>query len=235
MAHVDETCSATLAAVAPGTELRDGLERILRGNTPAPSSIPGNDRKCRLLCTGGPLDVRFSATRLRGAGRDGRRHRRQQRHRPDRPAATQLVPDPNIRDPRVRHPTPHRRTCRKQTGLPVVSVSQSIRASSRSMSPADAMSRGPRARSSATPNPGPRPRGATAPARRRLTGTLRTSDRGTRHCPATSPPCSSGWRWSAGSARRSVRMEPGVDGRLLTLQLDRTHRGPHGRPGLGRP
>ena len=33
--HDDELFRATLAAVAPGTELRDGLERILRGNTGA--------------------------------------------------------------------------------------------------------------------------------------------------------------------------------------------------------
>lgn len=31
----DELLRATLAAVAPGTELRDGLERILRGRTGA--------------------------------------------------------------------------------------------------------------------------------------------------------------------------------------------------------
>ena len=29
----DEVLRATLAAVAPGTELRDGLERILRGRS----------------------------------------------------------------------------------------------------------------------------------------------------------------------------------------------------------
>ena len=33
--HDDDLLRATLAAVAPGTELRDGLERILRGNTGA--------------------------------------------------------------------------------------------------------------------------------------------------------------------------------------------------------
>ena len=31
----DDLLRATLAAVAPGTELRDGLERILRGRTGA--------------------------------------------------------------------------------------------------------------------------------------------------------------------------------------------------------
>ncbi|MDX6201468.1 MAG: hypothetical protein QOJ83_968, partial [Frankiales bacterium] len=33
MATTDDQLRSTLAAVAPGTPLRDGLERILRGNT----------------------------------------------------------------------------------------------------------------------------------------------------------------------------------------------------------
>src|SRR5258707_8096609 len=56
---------AVLATVAPGTWLRDGLERILRGNTGALIVI-GWDKTVEPLCTGGfPLDVEFSATRLR--------------------------------------------------------------------------------------------------------------------------------------------------------------------------
>ena len=39
----DELLRATLAAVAPGTELRDGLERILRGRTGA-LIVLGHDR-----------------------------------------------------------------------------------------------------------------------------------------------------------------------------------------------
>src|SRR6266513_870434 len=61
----DERRRATLAAIAPGTGLRDGLERILRGNTGA-LIVLGYDRIVESLCTGGfPLDVEFSATRLR--------------------------------------------------------------------------------------------------------------------------------------------------------------------------
>src|SRR5438445_11833954 len=56
---------ATLALMAPGTALRDGLERILRGNTGA-LIVLGHDDGVETLCTGGfPLDVEFSATRLR--------------------------------------------------------------------------------------------------------------------------------------------------------------------------
>src|ERR1700753_4418383 len=61
----DDALRAVLATVAPGTWLRDGLERILRGNTGALITV-GWDRVVESLCTGGfPLDVEFSAPRLR--------------------------------------------------------------------------------------------------------------------------------------------------------------------------
>lgn len=122
----EELLRATLAAVAPGTELRDGLERILRGRTGA-LIVLGMDKTVDALCTGGfVLDVDFSATGLRelakmdGAivcDRDATRIMR---------AATHLVPDPSIetRESGTRHRTAER--VAKQTGLPVVSVSQSM-------------------------------------------------------------------------------------------------------------
>ena len=56
---------ATLAAIAPGTALRDGLERILRGRTGA-LIVLGHDRTVESICTGGfTLDVPFTATGLR--------------------------------------------------------------------------------------------------------------------------------------------------------------------------
>ncbi|NED80998.1 DNA integrity scanning protein DisA, partial [Streptomyces sp. SID11233] len=56
---------ASLSAVAPGTALRDGLERVLRGNTGG-LIILGWDKTVESMCTGGfILDVEFSATRLR--------------------------------------------------------------------------------------------------------------------------------------------------------------------------
>src|SRR5262245_36393600 len=61
----EELLRQTLAAVAPGTTLRDGLERILRGRTGA-LIVLGYDRTVEDVCTGGfVLDVEFSATRLR--------------------------------------------------------------------------------------------------------------------------------------------------------------------------
>jgi hypothetical protein len=64
-AHSDALLRETLAAVAPGTELRDGLERILRGRTGA-LIVLGLDDVVEAMCSGGfVLDVQFSATRLR--------------------------------------------------------------------------------------------------------------------------------------------------------------------------
>src|SRR6185437_16063123 len=84
-----------LAALAPGTDLRDGLERILRGNTGA-LIVLGNDKTVESLCTGGfPLDVEFAATRLRELAKmDGAIVVDSGVTRIVR-AATQLVPDPS--------------------------------------------------------------------------------------------------------------------------------------------
>ena len=61
----EDLLRATLAAVAPGTELRDGLERILRGRTGA-LIVLGHDKVVEGMSTGGfPLDIEFSSTRLR--------------------------------------------------------------------------------------------------------------------------------------------------------------------------
>ena len=117
---------ATLALVAPGTALRDGLERILRGRTGA-LIVLGHDKTVEGLCTGGfPLDVEFSSTRLRelckmdGAvvlSSDGTRIVR---------AAVHLMPDPTIttEESGTRHRTAER--VARQTGHSVISVSQSM-------------------------------------------------------------------------------------------------------------
>src|SRR5206468_6014817 len=123
----DETMRATLAAVAPGTMLRDGLERILRGNTGG-LVVLGHDKTVESLCTGGfPLDVEFSATRLRELAKmDGAIVLDDTYGRILR-AATHLVPDPSIptEESGPRHRTAERVAA--QTGYPVISVSQSMR------------------------------------------------------------------------------------------------------------
>jgi len=117
----------TLKAVAPGTELRDGLERILRGRTGA-LIVFGLDDTVEEMSSGGfDLDIPFSATRLRELSKmdgavvldtDLKRIRK---------AAVQLLPDPTI--PTLESGTRHRTAERvaKQTGFPVISVSQSMR------------------------------------------------------------------------------------------------------------
>jgi diadenylate cyclase len=118
---------ATLAKVAPGTQLRDGLERILRGHTGA-LIVLGHDKTVETLCTGGfPLDVEFAATRLRELAKmDGAIVLDSDLTKIVR-AATHLVPDPSI--PTEESGTRHRTAERvaRQTGYPVVSVSQSMR------------------------------------------------------------------------------------------------------------
>ncbi len=123
----DDALRAVLAAVAPGTALRDGLDRILRGNTGA-LIVLGYDEIVDSLCTGGfPLDVVFAATQLRELAKmdgavvlttDGGRIVR---------AATHLMPDPSIftEESGTRHRTAQRVS--SQTGFPVISVSQSMK------------------------------------------------------------------------------------------------------------
>jgi diadenylate cyclase len=123
----DEVLRSVLASLAPGTDLRDGLERILRGNTGA-LIVLGNDKTVESICTGGfPMDIEFAATRLRELAKmdgavvlttDGSRIVR---------AATHLMPDPAI--PTEESGTRHRTAQRvaQQTGFPVISVSQSMK------------------------------------------------------------------------------------------------------------
>ncbi|MDQ1648249.1 MAG: diadenylate cyclase, partial [Frankiaceae bacterium] len=123
----DDVLRATLAAVAPGTMLRDGLERILRGNTGG-LVVLGYDEVVESLATGGfELDVEFSATRLRELSKmDGAVVLSTDQWRIVR-AAVHLVPDPTI--PTDESGTRHRTAERvaRQTGHPVISVSQSMR------------------------------------------------------------------------------------------------------------
>ncbi len=94
--HEDELMRTILAAVAPGTELRDGLERILRGRTGA-LIVFGQDKVVEEISTGGfPMDIEFSAQRLRELAKmDGAivcdREGTRILH-----AATQLLPDARI-------------------------------------------------------------------------------------------------------------------------------------------
>lgn len=117
----------TLALVAPGTVLRDGLERILRGRTGA-IIVLGFDPVVEAICSGGfHLDVELSAARMRELAKmdgavvvdmDTNRIRR---------ASVQLLPNASIQtsETGMRHRTAER--VARQTGYPVISVSQSMR------------------------------------------------------------------------------------------------------------
>ncbi|WP_153504026.1 DNA integrity scanning diadenylate cyclase DisA [Cumulibacter manganitolerans] len=117
-----------LATMAPGTALREGLDRILRGRTGGLIVI-GWNRSVEALCTGGfPIDVEFSATGLRelckmdGAvvlNADGTRIMR---------AGVHLMPDAAVHtdESGTRHRTAQR--VANQTGFPVIAVSQSMNA-----------------------------------------------------------------------------------------------------------
>ncbi|WP_203337177.1 DNA integrity scanning diadenylate cyclase DisA [Nocardioides limicola] len=117
---------ATLASIAPGTAMRDGLERILRGRTGA-LIVLGYDETVEAISSGGfQLDVPFTATGLRELAKmDGAIILTADLHTIHR-AAVHLMPD--MRIPSDETGTRHRTASRvaRQTGLPVVSVSQSM-------------------------------------------------------------------------------------------------------------
>jgi diadenylate cyclase len=122
----EEQLRRTLALVAPGTGLRDGLERILRGHTGA-LIVLGYDTAVEAISTGGfHLDVAFSPTRLRELAKmdgaialstDGERIVR---------AGVHLMPDPALptEEAGTRHRTAER--VAQQCGYPVISVSASM-------------------------------------------------------------------------------------------------------------
>ena len=117
---------STLALVAPGTELRDGLERILRGRTGA-LIVLGDNETVGSICSGGfRLDAPFSATRLRELSKmDGGVVLSSDLTTITR-ANVQLLPawDIPTAETGMRHRTADR--VARQTGFPVISVSQSM-------------------------------------------------------------------------------------------------------------
>jgi len=122
----DVAVRQVLAMLAPGTDLRDGLERILRGRTGA-LLVLGHDKVIDEMAGGGfVLDVPFTSTGLRELAKmDGAVILDRDVTRIVR-AAVQLLPDPTI--PTNETGTRHRTADRvaKQTQFPVISVSKSM-------------------------------------------------------------------------------------------------------------
>jgi diadenylate cyclase len=117
---------ATLGAIAPGTALRDGLERILRGRTGA-LIVLGHTQIIDSMSGGGfVLDVEFSSTRLRELAKmDGAVILDQGATKILR-AGVQLLPDGALptNETGTRHRTADRVS--QQSGLAVLSVSKSM-------------------------------------------------------------------------------------------------------------
>nr|WP_239579266.1 DNA integrity scanning diadenylate cyclase DisA [Microlunatus panaciterrae] len=115
-----------LAQLAPGTPLREGFERILRGRTGA-LVVLGHNRQVEQLSTGGfQLDVAYTPTSLRELAKmDGAIIIDSNTDRIVR-AGVHLMPDASIatEETGTRHRTADR--VARQTNLPVVSVSASM-------------------------------------------------------------------------------------------------------------
>ncbi|GAB3624537.1 DNA integrity scanning diadenylate cyclase DisA [Mariniluteicoccus endophyticus] len=114
------------AQLAPGTPLRSGLERILRGRTGA-LIVMGTNRQVQGITTGGfTIDVPFTATALRELAKmDGAIILDNDCER-ILMAGVHLVPDPSLEtiETGTRHRTAHR--VAQQCGVPVVTVSASM-------------------------------------------------------------------------------------------------------------
>ena len=123
----DETqLRETLRLLAPGTPLRDGLERILRGRTGA-LVVLGHDRTIESMASGGfPINIDFSATRLRELAKMDGAIVVDPAVSTIISAAVQLLPDPTIatEETGTRHRTADR--VAKQASFPVISVSKSM-------------------------------------------------------------------------------------------------------------
>ena len=115
-----------LRALAPGTPMRDGLERILRGRTGALVVLGDNEVIAEISTGGFALDVAFTPTALRELAKmDGAIVLSEDRERIVQ-AGVHLMPDRSIEtsETGTRHRTAER--VARQAGVPVVSVSSSM-------------------------------------------------------------------------------------------------------------
>ena len=117
-----------ITMLAPGTELRDGLDRVIKAHAGALVVLGYEDRIKRMCSDGFEFDIEFSATRLRELCKmDGAVIIDPEKWRIRR-ANVQLLPDPSIptTESGMRHRTAHRVAV--QTGNPVIAVSHSLHA-----------------------------------------------------------------------------------------------------------
>ncbi len=115
-----------LALVSPGTELRDGLDRIVHGRTGALIVLGSNDKVAGLVTGGFAVDVPLTSTALRELAKmDGAILLDADLTRIVH-AGAHLMPDASL--PTAETGTRHRTADRvaRQSGLPVVTVSASM-------------------------------------------------------------------------------------------------------------
>ena len=115
-----------VALLAPGTPLRDGIDRIVSGHTGA-LIVMGSNAELEAISTGGfHLDVEFSATRLRELAKMDGAIVLSTEHERILAAAVHLSPAADIptSETGTRHRTAERVS--KHVGLPVVTISASM-------------------------------------------------------------------------------------------------------------
>jgi len=123
-ARDQETLLAELAKVAPGTELREGLEYILSARTGALIVI-GDTNEVQLICNGGfDIDTPFTPQRLFELAKMDGAIVMDAECRRIRKANVHLVPDPELAtaETGMRHRTAERVS--RQTSALVISISQ---------------------------------------------------------------------------------------------------------------
>ncbi|MFT3860409.1 DNA integrity scanning diadenylate cyclase DisA [Micropruina sp.] len=126
MSATPNRLSRALAMIAPGTEVREGLDRIVHGRTGALITL-GNNARLQALATGGfAIDVAFTGTALRELAKmDGAIILNDALDR-ILFAGVQLMPDAAVHtsETGTRHRTADR--VATQTGVPTVTVSASM-------------------------------------------------------------------------------------------------------------
>ena len=126
MSVVPNRLNRALALIAPGTAVRDGLDRIVHGRTGALVTLGSNARLQSLITGGFAIDVAFSATALRELAKmDGAIILNDALDR-ILYAAVQLMPDAAVEtaETGTRHRTADR--VARQTGVPTATVSASM-------------------------------------------------------------------------------------------------------------
>jgi len=116
----------TLALLAPGTQLRDGLDRILQGRTGALIVLGAGEAVTSIASGGFVINTEFSGTGLRELAKMDGAIICNKEVTTIHQAGVQLMPDPEITttESGTRHRTAER--VAKQTGCPVISVSKSM-------------------------------------------------------------------------------------------------------------